>query len=49
MNLFMRFTSSYLLKLFQNLRMAYPRPKHVVLLNQTEFSCVCTDVDFVQY
>jgi hypothetical protein len=47
--LFMQFTSTCLLKLFANLRMAYPRAKHVVLLNQTEFSRVCTDADFVYY
>jgi len=29
--------------------MAYPRPKHVVILNKIEFSCVRTDINFVYW
>ena len=46
MKLFMHYTSSCILEVFANLRVAYPRPKHGVLLNQIEISCVCTDADF---
>ena len=34
-------------KLFVNLRKAWPKWKHVVLLNETEFSRVDTDSNFV--
>jgi len=36
-------------KLFGNLRKAWPKRKHVVLLNTTEFRRVDTDSNFVYY
>jgi hypothetical protein len=32
-----------------NLKMAYPSPKHVIILNKIEFSCVWTDNNFVYW
>jgi len=35
------------LKLFLNLSLTSPMPKHVVLLHKTELGCFWTDINFV--
>jgi len=35
-----KYVPQTILKLFVNLAITYPRPKHVVLLNNIEFRCV---------